>query len=290
MNQKQIFINQESTTFYITSDGRLFNKKTNNWLKGSINGGYRIFSIRHRNKKYDKMAHRLVAEYFLPNYEENLIVNHKDGNRLNNKVENLECVTVSENNYHAYRTGLKLMGNHIAQRIDYDEDLQGEIWQSYKNSSYLISNKGRARNSKTNKILKGKITDKGYVEWCFTLEGKKKTFLAHRVVYDVFSQEGLLDNFVINHKDGNKSNNQLENLEQISQSDNIVHSYYNIQTNPKIKQVGKYSLFGELIDIYPSCAEAARQNLGCYSNLISNVCNGKKKTHKGYIWKYINKE
>ena len=42
-----------------------------------------------------------------------------------------------------------------------------------------------------------------------------------------------------------------------------------------------------LLEIYPSCAEAARQNPGCQSNNICNVCNGKTKTHKGFKWKYI---
>lgn len=45
-----------------------------------------------------------------------------------------------------------------------------------------------------------------------------------------------------------------------------------------------------ILEVYPSCAEAARQNPGCYSNHIVNVCNGKKKTHHGYKWKYINEE
>lgn len=284
MNLKCVKINNENTTFYISDTGKLFNQKTNNWLKGSVKGGYLIYELRWKNKKYPKLAHKLVAESFLENPENKPVVNHKDGNKLNNIVQNLEWNTVSENNIHAYETGLKEKTN--GTKIQYNFDLKEEIWKPYKDTVYLISNKGRARNAKTNNLLKGKVTKDGYVEWCMILNNKKRSLLAHRIVYDVFSSEGLLEGLIINHKDGNKTNNQMENLEQISNSDNIVHSYYTIQTNTKIKKVGKYTLQNELIEIYPSCAEAARQNLGCYPNLICNVCNGKKKTHKGYIWKY----
>lgn len=58
------------------------------------------------NKRAVKMIHRLVAETFIPNPDGKPQVNHKDGNRMNNSVENLEWTTCTENSEHAYRTGL----------------------------------------------------------------------------------------------------------------------------------------------------------------------------------------
>jgi len=57
-------------------------------------------------KKLRKLVHRLIAETFLDNYSNELDVNHKDCNKTNNKLENLECVTKKENIEHARKNGL----------------------------------------------------------------------------------------------------------------------------------------------------------------------------------------
>lgn len=64
--------------------------------------GYKAFSY-----KRSYLVHRLIAETFIPNPDSKPVVNHKDGNKLNNSVENLEWVTVKENVRHAVDTGLK---------------------------------------------------------------------------------------------------------------------------------------------------------------------------------------
>lgn len=57
-------------------------------------------------RRYRFLVHRLVAEVFIPNLESKPQVNHKDGNRSNNSIDNLEWVTASENSQHALATGL----------------------------------------------------------------------------------------------------------------------------------------------------------------------------------------
>lgn len=59
-------------------------------------------------------VHRLVAEAYLGEIPEKMVVNHKDGNKFNNNVSNLEIITVSQNNFHAHALGLK--PNMIGER------------------------------------------------------------------------------------------------------------------------------------------------------------------------------
>lgn len=71
-----------------------------------INSGYLCIDLTKDCKKYKFLLHRLVAKAFIPNPENKAEVNHKDGNKLNNCVENLEWVTSAENKQHARITGL----------------------------------------------------------------------------------------------------------------------------------------------------------------------------------------
>lgn len=77
-------------------------------IKGEIcENGYKRIHVSHKGANHKYLVHRLVAEVFIPNPENKPCVNHKDGNKLNNCVDNLEWCTHSENNSHAYKTGLK---------------------------------------------------------------------------------------------------------------------------------------------------------------------------------------
>lgn len=82
--------------YYIDKEGKVFNKNTNKYLKGFIGeNGYLYYRLSKNNIKKMFYAHRLVSEHFILNPDNYPVVNHKDGNKLNNNVENLEWVSYS---------------------------------------------------------------------------------------------------------------------------------------------------------------------------------------------------
>lgn len=126
MKIKQIVIDDIKTDYSVTDTGLVIRTCNNKILKPSIsNCGYVRVTLYIKNKSGEKKprklsVHRLVALTFIPNDDiEKIQVNHIDGNKLNNKVSNLEWVTPSENDYKAYEIGIKqkIYGNdsHLAK-------------------------------------------------------------------------------------------------------------------------------------------------------------------------------
>jgi hypothetical protein len=202
-------------------------------------------------------AHRLVAEYFLDNPNNLPVVNHKDGDKLNNNVSNLEWTTYSENTEHAHKNDLiKKERNYI--REYYKEDLPGEEWRKVENYNYSVSSFGRVRNDTTLLILTPSLTC-GYQKVRLSKEGKTFDWLVHKLVYCIFNDiKEIPSGYVIDHIDGNKINNKLDNLRVITMSENVLAAYYKTETNSACKKVEQLTLQDEHIAYFPSCSEAAR--------------------------------
>jgi hypothetical protein len=92
--------------YSITEDGLVFSHNYNKYLSPFNSSGYLRYRLLNNNKAKNFLAHRLVAEAFITNTGEGVIVNHKDGNKKNNNVSNLEWCTYSENQKHAYDNNL----------------------------------------------------------------------------------------------------------------------------------------------------------------------------------------
>jgi hypothetical protein len=87
--------------YIVYLDGRIWSHKLNRFLKQSINiKGYLQVSI---NKK-TKLIHRIIAELFIPNINNFSQVNHINGDKLDNRIENLEWVTNRENTNHYHNS------------------------------------------------------------------------------------------------------------------------------------------------------------------------------------------
>lgn len=103
---------ENGSKYHITESGQVFSEFTNRWLKPSYSKGtgYYVVNIVKGGKRSPAYIHRLVAEAFIPNPFKLPEVNHKDGNKLNNNVSNLEWVTTLDNLKHAKETGLLAHG------------------------------------------------------------------------------------------------------------------------------------------------------------------------------------
>ena len=95
---------------YLASySGRIKSSSTDKVLAGGVGGtGYWQVLLYNNGKRQCFKVHRLIAIAFIPNPKNYPVINHKDGNKLNNCVSNLEWCDMKHNNIHAYQTKLKL--------------------------------------------------------------------------------------------------------------------------------------------------------------------------------------
>lgn len=270
--------------YLIYEDGRVKNINTNYFLRGTIRlHGYLVYRLSKEGKKYQFYAHRLVAETFIDNPNDFNIVNHKDGNKLNNCVENLEWCSQSDNMRHAYKK--KLISKRGPKSIFCGPLDAGEKFLSIKDfTNYVVSNYGRVINIKTNRILKPSIVC-GYKKIRLSNNGKIKDFLIHYLVQEYFNHK--LPSSVkecIDHIDGDKFNNRYDNLRVVTFIENSNLAFYNQKLTSSIKAVDQYTVDGIYIQSFPSCREAGRI-LGLDSSSIVKVIKGKRKTCGGFVFK-----
>lgn len=138
---KQIVVNNISTWYYITEDGKCYNSKTNNYLRGQVNcrNGYLSYNIILPDGSKKRLyAHRLVAENYLeqPLDKNKNQVNHIDGDKLNNISDNLEWVTPKENSNHAIQKGLKKFKHVFC--FNKDKELVAE-YKSVKDAAAAVN-------------------------------------------------------------------------------------------------------------------------------------------------------
>jgi len=100
-----------------------------------------------------------------------------------------------------------------------------EIWKTIESApNYEVSNLGSIRNTKTGNKLKVATNNYGYKLVCLSNKNKKQTGYIHRLVAEAFIKTNLdIRTSVVNHMDGDKSNNSIKNLEWATYSDNAFH-------------------------------------------------------------------
>lgn len=163
-----------------------------------------------------------------------------------------------------------------------------ELWKDIKDYEglYQVSNWGRVKSLwfRKEKILIAVGDTKGYLKVCLCKNGKKKTFKVHRLVAEAFIPNP--ENFpYINHKDEVKTNNRVDNLEWCtSEYNNNYGTRIERDAKTKSKTVLQFSKTGDFIREWSSTAECGRN--GFSQGNVAACCCEKRKSHKGFIWKY----
>lgn len=164
-----------------------------------------------------------------------------------------------------------------------------EEWKSIlEATNYEVSNFGNVRNKTTLQILKGRLSKSGYCQVSLKINDTNKfsNRYIHRLVaqYWINNPENKKE---VNHKDGNKLNNNVANLEWVTSSENQKHRHSIGINKTSQRKIGKFTKEGELIAKYNSIKEAAEVENNGIRISIDNVLQGKRYTLKGFVWKYL---
>ena len=145
MIKKRIYLNGIESRYSICTN--VYNEDTKQFMAGGKDkNGYHIVSLSLNGKKYTRKIHRLVALAFIPNPENKSEVNHKDGDKWNNDVSNLEWVTPLENTRHA-------CNNNIRYSVLTEETVV-KICEILEKGDVRISNIARLFNIKSEHVCK----------------------------------------------------------------------------------------------------------------------------------------
>ena len=151
---------------------------------------------------------------------------------------------------------------------------------------YEVNQYGEIRHKDRKKNLVKRPNKAGYEYVNFNIQGHRQNFAVHRIVANAFIPN---PNYKpeINHKDSNKSNNAVFNLEWVDSSENKIHSYKSGKRATQGKAIEQYSVDGTFLKTWSSATEAALSFGSNNGSAISNCCNGRTKTSMGYKWKFV---
>ena len=339
---------EEFPMYEVSNLGRIQNTTSKKILRATIKSGYHNICLTNNNYRKTCKVHRLVAMAFIPNLENKSDVNHKDKDKLNNKLSNLEWMTRKENCIHKSKDLIyKSNKNKALLRIDSDtneiiekydsielagiwaynnnftktthngrnavgncvnglskraygfkwkyedkyEDLENEVWKEvvikdidntiHGNKKYYVSNLGRFKDSQGLIRDNYKVGEYGYIR-VFVYN---KVYRLHRLIAFAFL-ENPDNKEQVNHIDGNKLNNRVDNLEWITNIENQIHKFKAGLGNSFTRKIIQYDLEMNELNKFNSIVTASKiLNIG-KSNILGALKN-RRKTAGGFIFKYL---
>jgi hypothetical protein len=264
--------------YSVSNTGTVRNNTTNRNLKFYVRNGYNSITLCKDNKKKTFNVHVLVAEHFLEKPSEGkYVVNHINENKLDNHLSNLEYLTYRDNTLHS-RTDKR-----TTNTTEFNLDNFVEI-PTYTN--YMISKNGEIYSKHIKRLACTTVLPNGYRKLKLkSNDNKYKDMYVHVLVAITYlNYKPVSSQYVINHIDGDKGHNNLDNLEIVTQKENMRHSVQ--LNNHKIFRRAVYYIdeHGARIQ-YKSAKEASIQT-GIDNSSILKSCKNNNKKAGGIKWRF----
>ena len=249
--------------YSVSNTGEIKNNNTNRILKYYIRNGYKSVTLAKNNIKKTVNIHNIVAEHFIGKPSIKCVVNHKNENKLDNHISNLEYISYREN------TMYSMTSNRTKNNDIYDLNNFIKI-PGY--TRYMISKNGEIYSSNINRLCRQTILPNGYcrIKLVSDDKGIYKDQYIHVLVAMSYLDYIPSKNTVINHIDGIKGNNCLDNLEIVTPRENMIHSIK--LNNDKIFRRSVYYINSEGLTIQYKSAKEASINTGIDNSSILKSC------------------
>jgi hypothetical protein len=260
--------------YSISTDGNVRNDTTNRILKYYIRNGYKSITLSENNVKKTFNIHSIVAETFLLKPASNYVVNHINENKLDNNLTNLEYVTPRDN----------VMHSMTSTRSKNDNSFNLSEFTDIPNySAYMVSKNGDVYSKNINRLCCVVTLPSGYLKIKLKSDaGEYKDLYIHIIVAMTYMNYTPTKEYVINHIDCNKSNNNLCNLEIITPKENMKHSVK--MNNHRLFRRGVYYINEDNEEINFVSAKEASIKTGIDNSSILKSCKSEDKKAGNIKW------
>lgn len=271
---------------YILEDGRVYCSLEQSFIDVGIErleelkSALRLKIIKISQKKYNK--------------QKTIEKNREKCRERYRKSDKFKNIWTKDSNLPRAKDRKKIEKSQQRQELFMESVMKyGEYKEIPNNPGYFCFKSGQIYSYRNSKILQTFDHYLGYkfVSGRYNLGcGKKRMVLLHQLVAYTFLGQ-VPDGYEINHKDGNKDNNHIDNLEYVTHKENVKHAWdtglikNSMFLQKPIVQICKKT--GNILNRYESAAEIERV-LGIDQSCVSKCCYNKQKTSGGFRWEFEN--
>jgi len=270
--------------YQCNENGEVLNLRTGNLVRAYKGRGNYSVGLCANYKRKTFVLHRLIYETFVGEIPEGYLVCHVDCDISNNKLSNLKLYKTIKDRY-ADTEAKKIKRNkHEYKKATYAEPIEGETWTYVigSNEKYKISNIGRVKNTKTDRLILPYIK-RGY--YWIHLYGEKIHSSLHKLMYESFYGK-IKEGNEVDHINSNCFDNRLENLREVSKLENknnpnSINKMLCTRQEVYDKKGGKTGIAilkidsnGNIIEKYETAKKCANEN-NININTLRGYINGK---------------